>query len=79
MEFQINLMPDFLFSFSFSLASLAVVENLQLFLLPEEGDKAPKVKRVIVATWLHFRLGVTNQQQQEKVFLQLSKYLHTST
>lgn len=27
MEFQINLMPDFLFSFSFSLASLAVVEN----------------------------------------------------
>lgn len=27
MEFQINLMQDFLFSFSFSLASLAAVEN----------------------------------------------------
>lgn len=68
---------SFLFSFFYSCVSGSGRESVQLFLLPEEGDKAPKVKRIIVATWLHFRLG--NQQQQEKVFPQLSKYLHTST
>lgn len=70
MEFQITHI-DARFSF------LVVVETqlVSFLLLPKEGDRAPLVTWVTTATWLHFCLGVTHQQQQEKA-LKIFTYGH---